>query len=166
MIHHRDGARFPPDVPLGIQAKEFNRGCDSPDNLVSQAEMLSFWNVLQSPQSTRELCRSHIRFLVTSLTKALLPIAQFGQAASSKKGLGVSNLLLFKNDEGHCALEDLQCYRNVLVLFPRSVPQHNPVSELYGLRPHGLVFALTCTVKCGNLHKSSVSLSKSSPIKL
>jgi hypothetical protein len=28
-----------------------------------------------------------------------------------------------------------------LVLFPRSVPRHNPVSELYGqfLQPHGLV---------------------------
>ena len=34
--------------------------------------------------------------------------------------------------------------------FPRSVPRHNPVSELYGqfLRLHGLVFALTCTVNC------------------
>jgi hypothetical protein len=30
-----------------------------------------------------------------------------------------------------------------LVPFPRPVPWHNPVSELYGqfLRPHGLVFA-------------------------
>ena len=35
-----------------------------------------------------------------------------------------------------------------LVPFPRSVPQHNPVSELYGqfLQPHVLVFALTSTV--------------------
>jgi hypothetical protein len=42
-----------------------------------------------------------------------------------------------------------------LVPFPRSLPQHNPVSEIYGqfLRPHGLVFALTCTVKCGTLYR-------------
>jgi hypothetical protein len=26
MLHCRDGARFPPDVMLGIQAKEFNLG--------------------------------------------------------------------------------------------------------------------------------------------
>jgi hypothetical protein len=26
MLHRRDGARFPPDVTLGIQAKEFNLG--------------------------------------------------------------------------------------------------------------------------------------------
>jgi hypothetical protein len=45
-------------------------------------------------------------------------------------------------------LGDIQCCRNVLVPFPRSVIWHNPVSDLYGqfLRPHGLVFAQTCTV--------------------
>jgi hypothetical protein len=34
-----------------------------------------------------------------------------------------------------------------LVPFTRSVPRLNPVSDLYGpfLRPHGLIFALTCT---------------------
>ena len=44
--------------------------------------------------------------------------------------------------------------QNVFVPFPRSVPRHNPVSELYGqlLLPHGLVFALTCTVNCGTLY--------------
>jgi hypothetical protein len=32
------------------------------------------------------------------------------------------------------------------------VPRHNPVSALYRqfLQPHGLVFTLTCTVKCGH----------------
>ena len=35
-IHHRDCARFPPDVTLGIQAKEFNLGFIRPENLVSQ----------------------------------------------------------------------------------------------------------------------------------
>jgi hypothetical protein len=42
-----------------------------------------------------------------------------------------------------------------LVPFPRFVPWHSPVSELYGqvLQPHGLVFALTCTVNCGPLYR-------------
>jgi hypothetical protein len=42
-----------------------------------------------------------------------------------------------------------------LVPFHRSDPRHNPVSELYGqfLRPHGLVFALTCTVNCRILYR-------------
>ena len=55
--------------------------------------------------------RVTIGFLVTSLTKALPPIAQFGKAASSRKSLGGSKLLPFKNDWGHCVLGDLQCYR-------------------------------------------------------
>ena len=72
-----------------------------------------------------------------------------------RKNLGGSKLLPFKNDGGHCVLGDLQCCRSVLVPFPRSVPRHNPVSELYGqlFRPHGLVFALTCTVDCGTLYR-------------
>jgi hypothetical protein len=42
-----------------------------------------------------------------------------------------------------------------LVPFLRSVPRHNPVSEFYWqfLQPHGLVFALTCTVNCGTLYR-------------
>ena len=35
MLHRRDGARFPPDVTLGIQAKEFNLGFNRAENLVS-----------------------------------------------------------------------------------------------------------------------------------
>ena len=83
--------------------------------------------------------------------------------------LGGSKLLPFKNGGGHCVPEDLQCCRNVLVPFPRSVPRHNPVSELYGqsLRPHGLVFAPTCTVNCGVLYRQvHTHLSKSCPINL
>ena len=34
MLHHRDGARFHPDVTLGIQAKEFDLGFITPENLV------------------------------------------------------------------------------------------------------------------------------------
>ena len=75
--------------------------------------------------------------------------------SSSRNSLGDSKLLPFKNDGGHCVLGDLQCCRNVLVPFPRSVARHNPVLELYGqfLRPRGLVFALTCTVNCGTLYR-------------
>ena len=32
---HRDGSRYPPDVTLGIQAKEFNLGFIRPENRVS-----------------------------------------------------------------------------------------------------------------------------------
>jgi hypothetical protein len=42
-----------------------------------------------------------------------------------------------------------------LVPFPRSVPRHNPVSELYGqfLQPHDLDFALTCALNCGTFYR-------------
>ena len=83
------------------------------------------------------------------------PIAKFCRVASSRESLGGSKHLPFKNDGGHCVLGDLQCCRIVLVPFPRSVPRHNPVLALYRqfLRPHGLVFALTCTVNCGTLYR-------------
>ena len=88
------------------------------------------------------------------------PIAQFGRAAGSRKYLDCSKLLPFMNDGGHCVLRDLQCCRHFLVPFPRSVPRHNPVSELYRqfLQPHGLVLALTCTVNCGNLYRQVCAL--------
>ena len=35
MLHRSDGARFPPDVTLDIQSKEFNLGFIRPENLVS-----------------------------------------------------------------------------------------------------------------------------------
>ena len=94
-----------------------------------------------------------IGFLVTSLTKDLL--SRLLSLASSRKSLSGSELLPFKNDGGHCVLGDLQCCRNLLVPFPRSVPRHNPFSELYAqfLRPHGLVFALTCIANCGTLYR-------------
>ncbi|TQW86568.1 hypothetical protein D1N63_19805, partial [Clostridioides difficile] len=41
------------------------------------------------------------------------PIAQFGRAASSRKSLGGSKLLPFKNDGGTCVLGDIQYCRNV-----------------------------------------------------
>ena len=35
MLYRRDGAKFPPDVTLGIQAKEFNLGFIRLENLES-----------------------------------------------------------------------------------------------------------------------------------
>ena len=45
MLHRRDGVRFPPDVTLGIQVKEFNLGFIRPKNLVSrgQSPFGAFW---------------------------------------------------------------------------------------------------------------------------
>ena len=113
---------------------------------------LSFWKVLPSPQ--RYSVRVSIGFLVTS-QRPSPPIAEFGRVASSSKSLGGSKLLSFKKDGGICVLRDLQCNRNILVRFPRSVPQHKPVFELYRqfLQPHGLVFALICTINCETLYR-------------
>ena len=82
-------------------------------------------------RGTLELCQSGHRVLPDQ--GASPPLAQFGRAASSRKSLCGSKLLPFKNDGGHCVLGNFQCYRNVLVPFPRS--------EFYRqfLRAHDLV---------------------------
>ena len=54
MLHSRDGARFPPDVTLGIQAKEFNLGFISPDNLVSHG--LRFFRCLLANSRWAVMC--------------------------------------------------------------------------------------------------------------
>ena len=108
-----------------------------------------------SPISTEELCQSYHRVLGhLPVQGPSPPIAQFGQAASSRKSLGGFKLP-FKNDGGQCVLGDLQRCRNFLAPFPRTGPQQNPVSGLYRqfLRPYGLVSALTCTVNCGTLYR-------------
>ena len=82
--------------------------------------------------STEELSSS-VRVTIGFLAQGPShPIAQFGWAASSRKSLGGSKLIPFKNDGGNCVLGDLQCGRHFLVPFSRCVPRHNPVSELYG----------------------------------
>ena len=99
-------------------------------------------------RGTLELCQSDHRILGHLPDQGTSPpIAQFGQAASSRKSLGGSKLLPLKNDGGHCVLGNFQCCRTFLVPFPRSVPRRNPVSELYGqfLWPHGLIF-------CSDMH--------------
>ena len=131
MLHRRDGTRFPPDVMLGIQAKEFNHGFIRPENLVSHglrvfrcllanskravmclllrscfrlatlpyrpdwgssAEMVVLLE--GSPISTEELCWSD-HWVVGHLADQVPspPVAQFGQAASSRNSVGGSKLL-------------------------------------------------------------------------
>ena len=81
---------------------------------------------------TLELCQSDQQFLGYLPDQGPSPpIAQFGRAASSRKRLGWSKHVPFKNDGGHCVLGDLQYSRNVLV---------------------PLVFDLTYTVNCGTLY--------------
>lgn len=70
-----------------------------------------------------------IVFLVTFLTKALLPRLLWW-SASSRKSLSGSELLPLIEDGGHCLHWDLQNDRNFCVPFPRFVPKDNPVSEV------------------------------------
>ena len=69
---------------------------------------LSFWNVLRSPQRNSGAL-SEWQFGLGHLPDQdpSPPIAQFGQAASSRKSPGGSKLLPFKIDGGNCVLEDL-----------------------------------------------------------
>ena len=56
MLHRRHGARFPPDVTLGIQAKEFHLGFITLENLVSHG-----LRVLQVAFGELQLC-CHVPF--------------------------------------------------------------------------------------------------------
>ena len=111
-----------------------------------------------SPISTEELwssVRVTIELLVTFLTKALIPrMLSLARWPALGRVLVVLNLFHLWM-EATVFLGTYQCCRIILVPFPRHVPRHNPVSKLYGqfLRPHGLVFALTCTVNGGTLYR-------------
>jgi hypothetical protein len=189
MLHRRDGARFPLGLMLGIHAKEtlvfqsFRCLLVNSKRAVMCLLLMSGFHLATTMKAWlvecyRDGCPSgrfsylHRGTLDLSVSDhwvlGHLPghgptptIAQVCLAASSRKSLDGAKLLSFKDDGGHCVLGDLQCCRYVLVPFPRSVPRHNLVSEFYRqfLRPHGLVFALTCTVKYGTLYRQ-VCLSK------
>ena len=59
--------------------------------------------------STEELCQSdHLVLGHLPDQGPSPPIAQLGWAASSRKSLGGSKRIPFKNDGGHCILGDLQ----------------------------------------------------------
>ena len=115
MLHSKNGARFPPDMTLGIQSPlgafwqtpsrlscAFYWGVDSVWPLYHKGltggvlqRWLSFWKGLPSPQRN---------------SGAL--------SEWTSKSHGDSKLLLFKNDGGHCVLGELQCCINVLLPFP------------------------------------------------
>lgn len=90
------------------------------------------------------------------LPRPFSPFAQFGREASSRKCPGCAKLLQFKN-YGHYAFGNFQRSINILIVFPRSVPQHNHVSEfpwldhmalfVYALsRQTGLCFSKSCPI--------------------
>jgi hypothetical protein len=51
MLHRREGARFPPDMMLGIQAKEFNLGFIRPVILVSHGLRVFRWLLASSKRA-------------------------------------------------------------------------------------------------------------------
>jgi hypothetical protein len=93
--------------------------------------------------------------LVPSVTNALLPLLlSFAGQPALGRVLVVPNFFHLRMIDSTVFL-DLKYCINILVPSLRSVPRQYPVSELYGqfLRPHGLVFPLTCTVNCGALNR-------------
>jgi hypothetical protein len=115
MLHLMDGARFPPDVMLGIQAKEFNLGFIRTENLVphGQSPLGAFSHIYRG---TLELCHCDHWVLGQLPDQGPSPlISQFGRATRSRTSLGGFKLLPFKNGRGHCVFVDCQCCRNVLV---------------------------------------------------
>ena len=89
-----------------------------------------------------------IGFLVTSLTKTLLP-KLISLARWPALGLVVP-IFLYLKMEATVFFETFNAAGIFFIAFPRSVPRHNRVSEFSGqsLQPPGMVFALTCTVNC------------------
>jgi hypothetical protein len=114
MLHCRDGAWFPPDVTLGIQAKEFNLGFIRPNNLSgaiwqtpSGLSCAFYWGMATGAikawfveccrdgrtfqkdnhlhRRSLELCQSDHRVLGHLPDQGpSLPITQFGRVASSR----------------------------------------------------------------------------------
>jgi hypothetical protein len=92
---------------------------------------LSSWKVL--PFLTEELrhsVRGTIGFFVTFLTKALFPIAQFCWAASSRKRLGGSKLLIAKG---------LNTYVNMVCLKKIVIHQEKCITNLFSLCHYGVL---------------------------
>ena len=83
------------------------------------------------PKELWSSVRLNIGFLVNSLTKAILPRMLSLARWAALGSLVGSKLLPIKNGS-HCVVGDLQYCRNVFGTLSRSVPQHNPVSALYG----------------------------------
>lgn len=111
-----------------------------------------------SPLSTDERWSSDrvtIGFLVTSLTKALLPwlLSLYGRPAPGR----VLVVYGFTDDGCHCAHWDLQSSRIFSVPFPRFVPPDNPVSEDYRqfLWLHAWFVLWHALSNCGTLYRQA-----------
>ena len=105
-----------------------------------------------SPISTEALwssVRVTIGFLVTSLTKALLPrlLSLTGMAALGRV-LVVPNIFHLRMMEATVFLGTFNAAK--MFWYPSPVLCLDTIQLL---RPHGLVFALTCTVNCGTLYR-------------
>jgi hypothetical protein len=80
-------------------------------------------------------------------------IAQFGQAVRSRKSLGGFKLLPFKKDcsslcsWGTSMLQ--KCFGTLPQIYASTQSCLSSTDDSF--RPHGLVFALTCTVNCGQV---------------
>ena len=166
-------------MTLGIQAKGFNLGFIRPENLVShglrvlrclsvnskQAVMClllrssfrlvilpsrpDWWSAAEmvvllegNPISTEEPWSS-VRVTIRGPSPSS---AQFDWMDSSRKSLGGSKLLPFLLMEATVGMF------NAAEIFGHPSPDLC-LDTIYGqfLRPHGLVFAMTCTVNCGTL---------------
>ena len=93
---------------------------------------LSFWKGLPSPQRNWSSVRVTIRFLVTSLTKALLPrLLSLARWPALGRVLVVPNFFHLRIMEATVFLRTFNGADIFLVPFPRSVPRHSPVLELY-----------------------------------
>ena len=114
------------------------------DNLITATLRPDWWSAAEmvvllegSPVSTEEIwsfVRVNIGFLFTSLTKALLPrfLSLAGRPALERV-LVVPNFFHLRMMEPlKLCSWGTSMLQTFLVPFHRSVPRHNPVSELYG----------------------------------
>jgi hypothetical protein len=91
--------------------------------------LLSFWKVLPSPRRNSGALSEWPLGYWSPPWPRPVSIARLLSLAGRPAPERVLVVLI---SGGHCILGDLQCCRNVLIPFPRSVPRHNPVSEFYG----------------------------------
>lgn len=88
---------------------------------------LSFWQVWDWHQTP---VRMIVGFLVTSLTKAPLPVTQFGQTANSKSP-GVSILFPICSYRGHCGPDRTHTFRNCFLVLLWFMHHHSFMAEAY-----------------------------------